>query len=150
MLKVGDLAPGFEAQDDAGRTVNLADFIGKTVVLYFYPKDMTPGCTVEACAFRDNYKAIQKRGAVLLGVSKDSSASHAKFKEKHALPFPLLADEGLQIIKAYGVWGKKKLYGKESMGVVRTTYVIDARGFIKAVFPKVKVDGHDQAVLAAI
>lgn len=150
MLKVGDKAPDFEAKDEGGRAVRLADLKGKTVVLYFYPKDDTPGCTAEACSFRDNYAAIKKKGAVILGVSKDPAASHVKFKEKYSLPFPLLADEDLKVTKAYGAWGERSLYGRKFMGTIRSTYVIGPEGRIKAVFPKVKVQGHDQEVLAQL
>lgn len=150
MLKVGDKAPDFTAKDEKGNTVRLSDFKGKSLVLYFYPKDMTPGCTVEACAFRDNHAALRKKGAALLGVSKDSAASHLKFKEKHGLPFPLLADEDLAVAKAYGAWGKKSLYGRAFMGIIRSTFVIGPDGRLKAVFPKVKVAGHDKEVLAAL
>jgi thioredoxin-dependent peroxiredoxin len=150
MLKAGDRAPDFQARDDQGRSVRLSDFKGKSVVLYFYPKDMTPGCTIEACDFRDRHADYEKKGAVVLGVSKDSAASHVKFKEKHRLPFPLLADEDLAVIKAYGAWGKRSLYGREFMGVVRSTVVIGPDGRIRAVFPKVKVKGHADEVLAAL
>ena len=150
MLKEGDKAPDFQAKDDAGNSVKLADFKGKNVVLYFYPKDDTPGCTTEACAFRDNHAALKKKGAVVLGVSKDSAASHQKFKEKYSLPFPLLADEDLKVTKAYGAWGERSLYGRKFMGTLRSTFVIGPDGRLKAVFPKVKVQGHDQEVLEAL
>ena len=149
MLKVGDKAPDFEAQDERGRPVKLSDFKGKSLVLYFYPKDMTPGCTVEACAFRDSYASLKKKAA-LLGVSKDSAASHVKFKEKYDLPFPLLADEDLSVIKAYGAWGERSLYGRKFMGILRSTVVIGPDGKVKALFSKVKVAGHDKEVLAAL
>ncbi|MGQ0645653.1 MAG: thioredoxin-dependent thiol peroxidase [Elusimicrobiota bacterium] len=150
MLKAGDKAPNFSAVDDQGKTVKLSDFKGKQVVLYFYPKDMTPGCTTEACAFRDRHALLKKKGAVVLGVSKDSAASHAKFKEKYGLPFPLLADENLDVIKAYGAWGERSLYGRKFMGILRSTVVIGADGRVKAVFPKVKVNGHAEEVLRAL
>jgi thioredoxin-dependent peroxiredoxin len=150
MLKPGDTAPDVTAKDETGKTVKLSDLKGKSVVLYFYPKDDTPGCTAEACSFRDNYAAVKKKGAVILGVSKDGAASHVKFKEKYDLPFPLLADEDLKVIKAYGAWGKKSLYGREYMGVFRSTYVIGPDGKIKAAFPKVKVNGHEKEVLEAL
>lgn len=150
MLKVGDKAPDFAAADETGRTVKLADFKGKSVVLYFYPKDMTPGCTTEACSFRDNYSAIKKKGAVVLGVSKDSGASHVKFKDKYDLPFPLLADEDLKVIKAYGAWGERSMYGRKFMGIIRSTVVIGPDGKVKAVFPKVKVAGHTEEVLTVL
>jgi thioredoxin-dependent peroxiredoxin len=150
MLKVGDKAPDFEATDEKGKPVRLSDFKGKSVVLYFYPKDMTPGCTLEACAFRDNHAAIRKKGAVVLGVSADPAESHRKFKDKYDLPFPLLADPDKKVIQAYGAWGKRSLYGREFMGILRSTFVIGPDGRIKAVFPKVKVKGHEQEVLAAL
>lgn len=150
MLKVGDKAPDFAAVDETGKTVRLGDFKGKSVVLYFYPKDMTPGCTTEACSFRDNYSKIKKKGAVVLGVSKDSSASHVKFKDKYGLPFPLLSDEDLKVIKAYGAWGERSMYGRKFMGIIRTTVVVGTDGKIKALFPKVKVAGHTDEVLAVL
>ena len=150
MLNVGDRAPQFSGVDQEGKTVRLSDFKGSTVVLYFYPKDLTPGCTVEACAFRDDYNALQKKGAVVLGVSKDTPSSHKKFIDKHKLPFSLIADEGGDIIKAYGAWGEKSMYGKKYMGILRITYVIGADGRVAAVFPKVKPAGHAQEVLALL
>jgi peroxiredoxin Q/BCP len=120
------------------------------VVLYFYPKDMTPGCTVEACAFRDGHGALQKAGAVVLGVSKDPVPSHKKFSDKFSLPFSLLADEDLKIMKAYGAWGEKSLYGRKFMGTLRVTYIINSNGKIKAVFKKVKPAGHDREILALL
>jgi thioredoxin-dependent peroxiredoxin len=150
MLKVGDKAPAFQSKDQDGNTVKLSDFKGKQVVLYFYPKDDTPGCTVEACGFRDSHAAIRKAGAVVLGVSKDSAASHQKFIKKFSLPFPLLADEDLSVLKAYGAWGERSMYGRKFMGILRQTYVIGADGKVKAVFPKVKPAGHDDEVLAAL
>src|SRR5207253_4373619 len=117
MVKEGQAAPDFKLQDDEGNWRSLADYRGLYLVLYFYPKDMTPGCTTEACSFRDEYAAIRKKGAVVLGVSKDSAASHAKFKDKYRLPFSLLADEGLETIKAYGAWGERSLYGRKFMGI---------------------------------
>jgi len=150
MLKVGDRAPVFSGVDQNGKTVRLTDLKGSKVVLYFYPKDMTPGCTVEACGFRDGHGAIQKKGAVVLGVSKDGSASHKKFIEKHQLPFSLLADESGEIVKAYGAWGEKSMYGKKYMGILRITYVIGADGRVSAVFPKVKPATHAEEVLAVL
>ena len=150
MLNIGDKAPAFAAEDQNGKTVRLADFKGKTVVLYFYPKDLTPGCTVEACAFEKGLAAIKKKGAVVLGVSKDGVASHKKFAEKHGLSFSLLADEDLGLIKAYGAWGERSLYGRKFMGTLRITYVIGPDGTIRAVFPKVKPAEHAAEVLTAI
>jgi peroxiredoxin Q/BCP len=147
---VGDRAPEFSALTDAGTRVSLRDFRGKKVVLYFYPRDDTPGCTKEACAFRDNHRRVVARGAVVLGVSGDDVASHRRFKEKYDLPFPLLADPDRAIISAYGVWKEKTLYGKTVMGVERTTFIIDEQGVITHVFPKVKVDGHVDEVLEAL
>jgi peroxiredoxin Q/BCP len=150
VLKTGDKAPAFSSVDQDGKAVKLSDFKGKQVVLYFYPKDDTPGCTVEACALRDSHAAIRKKGAVVIGVSKDPAASHKKFIEKHDLPFTLLADEDLSVLKAYEAWGERSMYGRKFMGILRKTYVIGADGKIKAIFPKVKPAGHDQEVLAAL
>lgn len=151
MPAIGDQAPAFSAETDAGQQVSLSDFRGKKVVLYFYPKDDTPGCTREACSFRDHYQAILDRGAVILGVSADGVDSHARFKEKYGLPFPLLADPDRTIIEAYGVWKERTASdGRTVMGIERTTFVIDERGVITHVFPKVKVDGHTAEVLAAL
>lgn len=150
MLNVGDRAPDFSGVDQNGKSVRLGDLKGSKVVLYFYPKDMTPGCTVEACAFRDGFKALKKKGAVVLGVSKDSALSHKKFIEKYDLPFSLLADESGEIVKAYGAWGEKSMYGKKYMGILRITYVIGADGRVAAVFPKVKPATHAEEVLQAL
>lgn len=151
MPDVGDRAPEFTAKTDNGTTVSLKDFRGKKVVLYFYPRDDTPGCTREACGFRDHYAAIMDRGAVILGVSADDVASHAAFKQKYGLPFPLLADPERSIITAYGVWKERTAPdGRTSMGIERTTFIIDERGIIARVFPKVRVDGHTDEVLAAL
>jgi len=147
-LKVGQKAPDFTVVDDQGEKVKLADLKGKKVVLYFYPKDDTPGCTKEACAFRDGIDKIKKRGAVVLGVSADSVESHKKFKSKFDLNFPLLADK--KMIEAYGVWKEKSMYGKKYMGIERTTFVIDENGKIAHIFPKVKVDQHYDEVLEAL
>ena len=149
-LAAGDAAPNFELAGDAGEPVKLSKLLGKKVILYFYPKDDTPGCTVEACSFRDNVNRLTGRGAVVLGVSPDSVASHKKFKEKFGLTFPLLADVEKQVVNAYGVWKEKSMYGRTYMGVERTTFIIDERGRIATVFPKVKVDGHVDAVLQAL
>ena len=140
MLEKGTQAPDFILQDKEGRDVKLSDFLGHRIVLYFYPKDNTPGCTRQACAFAQNFDAFQRRDVVVIGISKDSVASHQKFAEKYELPFLLLSDPELKAIQAYDVWKEKKLYGKVSMGVVRTTYVIDADGTIEMVMPKVKPD----------
>ena len=150
MLEVGMKAPGFTLQDQDGREVSLADFLGKKVVLYFYPKDSTPGCTRQACAFAGSLSEIKAQGAVVLGVSKDSVASHRKFADKYGLPFTLLSDPQLEAIQAYGVWQEKKLYGKVSMGVVRTTFLIDEEGMVTAVMPKVKPDANAADVLAML
>jgi len=148
MLEIGAKAPDFTLFDKDGNSVSLSDFLGKKVVLYFYPKDNTPGCTRQACAFAASYEAFKPLNAVVIGVSKDSVASHAKFAAKHDLPFILLADPELEAIKAYDVWQEKKLYGKVSMGVVRTTYVIDENGVIEKAMPKVKPDTNAEEILA--
>ena len=147
MLEVGTKAPAFTLPDKDGKVVSLADFAGKRVVLYFYPKDNTPGCTRQACAFAGAYEVFRELDAVVIGVSKDSVASHQKFAEKYGLPFILLSDPELSAIQAYGVWQEKKLYGKVSMGVVRTTYVIDGNGVIEKVIPKVKPDTNAEEIL---
>lgn len=149
-LGEGRKAPDFSLKDDNGGTVKLSGLRGKMVVLYFYPKDDTPGCTKEACSFRDGFKEIKKKGAAVLGVSPDSVESHKKFKEKFHLNFPLLSDEEKKVVNAYGVWKQKSLYGRKYMGVERTTFVIDKAGKIKKIFPKVKVDGHYEEVLAEL
>lgn len=150
MLKEGDKAPAFRLPSDSGETVSLSDFKGKTVVLYFYPKDMTPGCTTQACGFRDEAASLKKRKAVVLGVSADSAERHGKFRDKHELNFPLLADEDKKVCKSYGVWQEKSLYGKKFMGIVRSTFVIGPDGKIAKIFPKVKVKDHMAEVLEAI
>lgn len=149
-LQAGDKAPDFSAPDETGKVWSLKDLKGKTVVLYFYPKDQTPGCTTEACDFRDHYKAFQKKGAVILGVSGDSAASHQRFKEKQSLPFPLLVDSDRKVMNAYGAWGKKVLYGREFDGVIRSTFVIGPDGALKDAVYKVKVAGHVEKVLAGL
>ncbi len=149
-LSPGMMAPLFTAQDETGTPVSLDQFAGKPVVLYFYPKDDTPGCTKEACDFRDSWSRVQATGAVVLGVSRDSVASHQKFKAKYSLPHTLLADVDGKLCQSYGVWKEKSLYGRKFMGIERATFVIDGAGRIKAVFPKVKVEGHVDEVLAAI
>ena len=148
MLEVGAKAPVFTLPDQNGNPVSLSDFLGKRVVLYFYPKDNTPGCTRQACAFAGAYAQLQKRDVVVIGVSKDSEASHQKFVQKYNLPFTLLSDPQLEAIQAYGVWQEKKLYGKVSMGVVRTTFLIDPQGNIEKIMPKVKPDTNAQQILA--
>ena len=147
MLKPKDKAPDFKLTADNGETVSLKDFKGKKVVLYFYPKDMTSGCTAEACDFRDNIKKIEKKDAVIIGVSADDTKSHVKFKEKYKLPFTLLSDPTHKMLKDYGVWQEKSMYGKKYMGIVRTTFIIDEKGKIEKVFDKVKVDGHVEDIL---
>ena len=147
MLNIGDKAPGFTLKDKDGVDVSLSDFAGKKVVLYFYPKDNTSGCTRQACAFAGLYGQFKKKGAVVIGVSRDSAASHSKFAEKYSLPFILLSDPELEVIQAYGVWQEKKNYGKVSMGVVRTTYIIDEAGNVAHIMPKVKPDENAAEVL---
>ena len=149
-LKIGDKAPDFSLKTESGSTVSLKSLKGTQVVLYFYPKDDTPGCTKEACGFRDSIKAIEKADAVVLGVSMDAADSHAKFIKKYGLPFPLLCDEGGAVSKAYGVYKKKSLYGRTYMGIERTTLLISPDGRIAKLFPKVKVDGHAEALLAEL
>ena len=147
MLEIGTKAPNFKLQDKNGDFVSLSDFLGKKIVLYFYPRDNTPGCTRQACAFAGSYNAFKSQDVVVIGISKDSVASHLKFAEKYDLPFVLLADPELEAIKAYGVWQEKKLYGKVSMGVVRSTYIIDEKGIIEKVMPKVKPDTNAAEIL---
>ena len=148
MLEVGTKAPEFTLPDKDGNPVSLTDFAGKKVVLYFYPKDNTPGCTRQACAFAGAYEEFKKINVVVIGVSKDSAASHQKFAEKHGLPFILLSDPELTAIQAYGVWQEKKLYGKVSMGVVRSTFVINENGMIEKIMPKVKPDTNAAEILS--
>jgi len=150
VLEVGDKAPDFSLPDQDGSTVTLKSLKGKQVVLYFYPKDDTSGCTKEACDFRDSLAPIKKAGAVVLGVSKDGKASHQKFIAKYELPFALLSDEEVTVCTAYGVYKEKSMYGRKYMGIERSTFVIDATGRIKALFRKVKVPGHVDDVLAAL
>ena len=147
MLEINDKAPDFTLNDKDGKSVSLSDFAGKKVVLYFYPKDNTPGCTRQACAFAGLFGAFEKKGAAVIGVSRDSEASHRKFAEKNGLPFILLSDPNLDVIKAYGVWQEKKNYGKVSMGVVRTTFIISEDGTIAHIMPKVKPDTNAAEVL---
>ncbi len=150
MLKTGDPAPSFELSDDAGKTLTLASLKGKNVVLYFYPKADTPGCTKESCEFRDTVKEFQKKGAVVIGVSPDTPTAQAKFKAKYELSFPLLADTEHQVAEAYGVWQEKSMYGRTYMGIARTTFLIGPDGKIRKVFEKVKPEGHAAEVLAAL
>jgi thioredoxin-dependent peroxiredoxin len=149
-LTVGVKAPAFSAPDQSGKTVSLSAFAGKKVVLYFYPKDDTPGCTVEACSFRDDHSAFKKKGAVVIGISPDNEKSHAKFIEKFLLPFTLLSDTEHKIAEAYGVWVEKSMYGKKYMGVERSTFVIDAEGKLSAIYRRVKPAEHTAEVLAAL
>jgi peroxiredoxin Q/BCP len=149
-ISAGIPAPDFELLDDTGQSRRLSEFRGKSVVLYFYPEDDTPGCTKEACAFRDDYSAYEKAGVVILGVSPDSPESHAKFKAKYQLPFPLLADPGHKICEAYGVWGPKQFMGKEYEGVLRTTFLIDPQGNIVRVFEQVRPSEHSAELLQAL
>jgi peroxiredoxin Q/BCP len=150
MVKEGSKAPEFTLASSEGTEVKLKDLRGKTVVLYFYPKDDTPGCTREACAFRDEQAAIKKKGALVFGVSGDSVASHEKFKAKYKLNFPLLSDPDKAVAKKYGAWGEKVMYGKKVVGMIRSTFVIDGEGVVRKVFPRVKVDGHAAKVLEAL
>jgi len=147
MLKEGDKAPLFAAKDQQGNTVKLSDYKGKKVVLYFYPKDDTPGCTKEACNFRDNFSMLKKKGIEVLGVSADSVKSHAKFADKFELPFTLVADEDKKIVEDYGVWGEKKFMGKTYMGISRTTFIIDEKGVIQKIITKVDTENSTEQVL---
>ena len=148
MLTAGMQAPDFALWDKDGKLVRLSDFLGRKVVLYFYPKDNTPGCTRQACAFAGAYDAFREKQVTVIGISRDSVASHVKFAEKYALPFVLLSDPERQAIEAYGVWQEKKSYGKVSMGVVRSTFIIDEKGVIEKVMPKVKPDTNAAEILA--
>ncbi len=150
MIEEGKKAPDFRLSSSQGGDVSLKDLRGKTVVLYFYPKDDTPGCTREACAFRDSQAALRKKGVVVLGVSGDSVASHEKFRDKYELNFPLLSDPDKAVAKKYGAWGEKVMYGKKTVGMIRSTFVIDAEGVVRKVFPRVKVDGHAEKVLEVV
>ena len=146
-LKIGDKAPHFNALNENNRPVSLSDFIGKKVILYFYPKDMTPGCTAESCNLGENYTILQEKGFIVIGVSPDGAISHRKFIDKYNLPFSLIVDEGKEVIKMYGVWGAKKFMGREYDGVIRTTFVIDEKGFIEKIFTKVKTKDHANQIL---
>ena len=150
MLKIGDMAPDFALPDSEGREHKLSDYLGRKIVLYFYPKDNTPGCTRQACAFASAYDEFRRRDIVVIGISRDSVASHKKFAEKYNLPFILLSDPDLVAIQSYGVWQEKKLYGKTSFGVVRTTFIIDEEGKISAVMPKVKPDTNAEEILNSL
>ena len=150
MLEEGKKAPQFTLKDQSGKSVSLKDFLGKQVVLYFYPKDDTPGCTKEACNFRDGFKKIINENAVILGVSADSEVRHKKFAEKYKLPFALLSDENKKVLEKYGVWQEKSMYGRKYMGIVRSTFIIDEKGKLKKIFPKVKVTNHNIEVLEAL
>jgi peroxiredoxin Q/BCP len=145
-LKEGMKAPPFEGLDQDGKTVRLSDYAGKKVVLYFYPKDNTPGCTAEACNFRDNYDDFLKKGFAVIGISMDSENSHRKFASKYSLPFPLIADTAKKILDDYGVWREKKLYGRTFMGIVRTTFIIDEKGIIEKVISKVETSRHSEQI----
>ena len=149
-IEPGKKAPAFTLKDDSGDKVKLSDMKGDPVVLYFYPRDDTPGCTKEACAFRDRYDEIKALGVRLLGISADDAASHTKFREKYELPFPLLVDASHAVSEKYGAWREKNMYGKKSMGIQRSTYLIDAEGKVAKVWKRVKVDGHDQQVIDAV
>ena len=150
MIEAGMKAPDFTLNDKDGKAVSLSDFLGKKVVLYFYPKDNTPGCTRQACAFAGAYGEFKNKNIEVVGISKDSVASHVKFAEKYNLPFILLSDPELEAIKAYGVWQEKKLYGKVSMGIVRTTFIIDENGNVEKIMPKVKPDTNAAEILAEL
>ena len=147
MLQVGDKIPAFSVIDETGKSVTERDVIGRKTVIYFYPKDSTPGCTAEACNIRDNYQSFMARGYQVFGVSKDSQASHVKFKEKYDLPFPLLSDPTTEMLQAFGAWGEKKLYGKSSMGTLRKTFVFNEQGVLERVIEKVDTKNHSAQIL---
>lgn len=152
VLSEGGIAPQFSLPDESGKTVSMSDFKGKRLVIYFYPKDDTPGCTKESCDFRDSFSRVKSKGAIVLGVSRDSVKSHVKFKEKYSLPFSLLSDEAGKMTEAYGVWVKKSLYGREYMGIERTTVIVDVnasgKGTVRKLYSKVKVEGHVDQILS--
>jgi len=150
MLKIGQRAPDFILMSSDEKTLSPKDFTGKEIVLYFYPKDNTSGCTKEACSFESNLKAIKKKGAMVIGVSADSVNSHVKFAKKYGLSFPLLSDEKKEVVKSYGIWKEKSMYGRKYFGIERTTVVIDEKGIVRHIFNKVKVDGHADEVLAVL
>ena len=147
-LKVGQKAPAFTGKDENGNAISLKNFTGKKLVLYFYPKDATPTCTIQACNLRDGFEQLQKEGIAVIGVSPDDEKSHQKFKEKKALPFPLIADTSHELINKYGVWGEKKMFGKQYMGLLRTTFLIDENGIIEHIFHKPKSAQHTQEIMA--
>ncbi|HNW56332.1 MAG TPA: thioredoxin-dependent thiol peroxidase [Bacteroidales bacterium] len=149
-LKEGMKAPWFEGIDQNGKEIKLTDFAGKKIVLYFYPKDNTPGCTAEACNLRDNYEALLKKGFAVIGVSPDSEKSHHGFAEKHKLPFPIISDTSKKILNDYGVWGEKKLYGKSYFGVIRTTFIIDEKGSVEEIITKVNTANHAEQIFKAV
>jgi len=146
-LEVGQKAPGFEAKIESGVSIKLSDYLGKKVVLYFYPKDSTPGCTAQSCNLRDNYDALQKAGYVVLGISSDAEKSHIKFIEKQSLPFSLIADTDLKVHEAYGAWVEKSMYGRKYMGTARTTFIIDEKGIISEIIEKVNTKDHTAQIL---
>ena len=147
MLSIGDKIPAFSVIDETGKSVTERDVIGRKTVIYFYPKDSTPGCTAEACNIRDNYQSFMARGYQVFGVSKDSQASHVKFKEKYDLPFPLLSDPTTEMLQAFGAWGEKKLYGKTSMGTLRKTFIFDENGILERIIDKVDTKNHTAQIL---
>ncbi|MBK7378228.1 MAG: thioredoxin-dependent thiol peroxidase [Ignavibacteriales bacterium] len=150
MISIDKKAPAFKLFDQNGKLISLKDYLCKNVILYFYPKDDTSGCTAEACSFRDDFSLFKNVDAVILGVSPDSIASHKKFQQKYSLPFTLLSDESKEVVEKYGVWKEKSMYGRKYMGVERTTIIIDKKGVVRKIYPKVKVAGHNEEVLTAL